>query len=225
MKLYRGCDLLLFAKVEQDDAAAYRTNSPERLAALQGLLLPAFKNATQIVRDGVPVGVYHAETMGAALQINTEGLSENEIAYLTGSGENAESGFFVDTGETTVRYFACGCRVKYSDGSYKYIWFLKGVFIAQDRTVNTEQGTEAAGSSLLFMPCMTDHVFENGKNARSVSVEASATDRELNAESWGGFVWTPDNLANVEVPVIWPGTDNLTVGDNVNISIEYEVTE
>lgn len=231
MKNYHGCDLLLYAEIENDDAMLYRASKPERLGALRGVVIPQGKAVNVIYKDGLPLGMYHTENQNLSVQIDTEGLDESFISYLTGQGENGD-GFYIDTGENIKRYFALGFRLLETNGNYKYTWYLKGFFQLQQKTVNTKQGTETIGDTLLFFPMFTNRKFnKNGKVARSITIDGYKINRDINGDYWSGVVWTPDNLLGLATPLILPDTNTLNVGDNVVISgqdstsIEYEVIE
>lgn len=228
---YQGCDLLLFAEVLEDNSKTYRTSKPQKLGALRGVVLPPTKAVTIVNKDGFPIGEYKTETQGYSVQIDTEGLSDDFISYLVGSGESGE-GFSLDTGENVKRFFALGCRVLNTDNTHKYMWFQKGVFQLQSRTITTKQGTETTGTSLFFYPFMTVRKFDyNGKNIRSIVIDEKKFARVVTTENWSNVVWTPDNLMNIESPLILPISDTVYIGDTIEIqepegtSIEYEVLE
>lgn len=231
MKLYQGCDLLLFATIENDNSLVYQASKPQKLGALQGVLLPSSQTVNLINKDGLPFDSYTTELQGYSVQIDTEGLDDDFISYLTGNGENG-SGFHIDTGESINRFFALGFRILDTNKTHKYMWFLKGRFQLLQRTIRTKQGTEATGTSLVYFPVFTEHKFKiNGKIARSITVDESKLQRDVNAEYWASVVWTPDNLMPIEKPLIYPDTDSLSVGENIIITepnganIEYEVIE
>lgn len=231
MKLYRGCDLLLFAEVLQDDQNIYKAEIPEKLGALASVAIPEQRQISTVYKDGSPIASYSTEVAGAAVQISTEGLSVDIVNYLCGLTNDKNTGFYVDTGEQTRRYFALGFRLLFSDGSHRYKWFLKGTFSRAAKTVNTKSGVETVGDILLFCPIFTEKKFDfNGKSARSVAVDEDKINREVTGDYWAATVWTPDNLSQLPDPVILPAAETLYVGDTVSISagandIEYEVLE
>lgn len=231
MKEFYGCDLLLYAEIENDDAKLYKASKPEKLGALKSVLLPPSKTVNVIYKDGVPIGTYANENQALSVEISTEGLDDDFISYLTGQGEHGQ-GFVIDTGESVTRYFALGFRLLDTNNNYKYMWFLKGSFQKQQRTIATKQGTQTIGDVLLFFPIFTNKKFNyNGKHARSITIEESKIDRDVNGDYWANLVWTPDNLMNISTPLILPDTDTLKVGDAIaintpdNTNIEYEVIE
>ena len=48
MKEFYGCDLLLYAEIENDDAKLYKASKPEKLGALKSVLLPPSKTVNVI---------------------------------------------------------------------------------------------------------------------------------------------------------------------------------
>lgn len=228
---YQGCDLLLFAEVLEDTPQTFRTSKPQKLGALRGVVLPPTKDVNIVNKDGFPIGEYKTETQGYSVQIDTEGLSDDFISYLVGSGESGE-GFSIDTGENVKRFFSLGCRILNTDYTHKYTWFQKGVFQVQSRTIATKQGTETTGVTLVFYPFMTERKFDyNNKKSRSITIDEKKFNRVVTTENWSNVVWTPDNLMNVASPLILPLSDTIYVGDIIEIqeaegtSIEYEVLE
>lgn len=228
---YQGCDLLLFAEVLEDTPQTFRTSKPQKLGALRGVVLPPTSAVNVVNKDGLPIGEYKTEIQGFSVQIDTEGLADDFISYLVGSGENGE-GFSLDTGENIKRYFSLGFRLLNTDNTHKYMWFQKGAFQLQSRTINTKQGTETTGTSLFFYPLMTERKFNyNGKKSRSITIDEKKFFRAVTTENWSNVVWTPDNLMNVDSPMILPLSETVYVGDVIEInetegtSLEYEVIE
>lgn len=231
MKQFVGCDLLLYAEVTEDNASFYKTTKPEKLGALKGIVLPPSRIVNTVNKEGFPVAFYTTETSGGYIQISTGGLAEDFVAYLTGQGDYGQ-GFAIDTGEQVKRFFALGFRALYTDDTYKYVWFQKGVFQKQSVTINTKQGTESVGDVLFYFPTFTEKRFTiNNKKCRSITIESDKVERVINSDYWASTVWTPDNLLEVAEPVILPYTDVLNVGENIIINgaensiIEYEVIE
>lgn len=233
MKVFRGCDLFLIAEIISDDKNFYSTQEPFQIEGLQGVVLPATQEVQQVAKDGKPFNTFSFETGSVVVQLNSVALTDDLISYLLGKNENKEEGFFIDSVENKKKYFALGFRTLYSDGSEKYTWYQKGIFNLVQREIQTKDGsTNFSGMSLLYYPESTIHKFSfNNKICRSVTVESSNIKRKLNNVVWSNVVWTPDNIAGINKPIIYPDTDELTIGDVITISseenneIEYEIVE
>ena len=212
-RFYRGCDLLLFAEVLQDTKEIYLTERPRRIDALCSVSLPASRSVTIVFKDGEPFNAI-GQRNDATISINIPALDEKTRAELL--GEKSDGDYFIDTGATGAPFFALGFRLKNTDGTYKYYWYNKGIFSFNERTVNTEQGTETAGETLVYTPLITNRLY-NGKPCKSVSIDSFTKTHELSAEAWSAQVWTPDTFTDVPAPIIYPNKDVIEVGDTITV--------
>ena len=75
------------------------------------------------------------------------------------------TGAFLD-GAPTEKYFAVGYRLKLTDGTYRYVWRLKGTFGFPDEDSETESDSvNTNNQSLVFTGVQTIHEFTNGGGA------------------------------------------------------------
>lgn len=225
MRLYNGCDLLLFAKVTTDTKDIYIAERPQRLEALCSVSLPPSRSVTIVYKDGVPVNVI-GQRNDSNITIRTLTLNEKLRAYLLGEETNGD--YFIDTGKAGTPYFALGFRLLNTDGTYKYYWFNKGVFSFNARSVGTQEGTKTSNEEITYTPIITNKLY-NGKPCKSVSVDSFSDTHNINSDSWSATVWTPETFESVTKPIILPTDENITVGDFVTIAgnenINYGVRE
>jgi phi13 family phage major tail protein len=221
-RFYKGCDLLLFAKITHDTKELYLAEKPARLETLCGVSLPPSRSIVQVFKDGEPIGTI-GQRNDATINIKIPAISEKLRAYLL--GEESGGDYYIDTGRANTPFFAVGFRLLQTDRSYKYFWFNKGTISINSRSIDTEQGTNTAGEEIIFTPILTNKLFNN-KPCKSVSIDSFATTHEINANTWAATVWTPDNFNAVQPPIILANSDVLAVGDIIAIdspesNIEY----
>lgn len=225
MRLYNGCDLLLFAKVTTDTKDIYIAERPQRLEALCSVSLPPSRSVTTVYKDGIPINAI-GQRNDSNITIRTLALTEKLRAYLL--GEETIGGYFIDTGKAGAPYFALGFRLINTDNTFKYYWYNKGTFSFNARTVETREGTKTSKEEIIFTPVITNKLF-NGKPCKSISVDSFSNTHDINGDNWSATVWTPETLESVTKPVILPNENNIAVGDFVTIvgneNINYGVRE
>ena len=139
-----------------------------------------------------------------AIVINAEGSDEITItcaipdlatyAELTGKTIDSATGAMIDS-EREPKYFALGYRFKKTDGTYGYVWRLKGMFAIPDETSATEDdGTDGNNMSLTYTGISTTHKFTKGnKPAKAVVVDDTA-DSKADISTFFDEVTDPDKL-------------------------------
>lgn len=189
---YRGVDNLVAAEVT-DDGAAYETGEVFELAPVAEISKTTETDSETKYYDNLP-----------ALVINSEGSDEIKLtvalpdlatqAKLLGKHVDAETGAMID-GERDVKYYALGYRLKKTDGTYRYVWRLKGTFSIPDETSATEDdGTDSENMELVYTGISTTHKFTKlNKPAKAVVVDDTATSK-ADISAFFTDVTTPDNL-------------------------------
>ena len=96
-------------------------------------------------------------------------------------------------GDRADKYFAIGYKTKATDGTYRFVWRLKGTFAIPNESHQTEnEGTDANGQELVFTGIKTTHKFtaNDDKGAFGIVVDGEkTTDADFFAE-----VQTPDSF-------------------------------
>lgn len=190
---FRGVDNLVYAEVLTDDSEGYTTGEVKSLAPVAEISKSTETSSETKYYDNLP-----------AIVINSEGSDEIGVtcaipdlatfADITGKTIDEETGALIDS-ERDPKYFAIGYRFKMTDGTYRYVWRLKGMFAIPDETSATEDdGTDGNNIELTYTGISTTHAFtKGGKPAKAVVVDDTA-DSKADISAFFDTVTTPDTL-------------------------------
>lgn len=190
---FRGVDNLVYAEVLTDDSEGYTTGEVKSLAPVAEISKSTETSSETKYYDNLP-----------AIVINSEGSDEIAVtcaipdlatfADITGKTIDEETGALIDS-ERDPKYFAIGYRFKMTDGTYRYVWRLKGMFAIPDETSATEDdGTDGNNIELTYTGISTTHAFtKGGKPAKAVVVDDTA-DSKADISAFFDTVTTPDTL-------------------------------
>lgn len=194
---FRGVDNLVYAEVTNDDnevSGGYTTGDVKSLAGVAEVSKTTEVSSATSYYDNLP-----------AIVINAEGSDEITItcaipdlatyAEITGKTIDSTTGAMID-GEREPKYFALGYRFKKTDGTYRYVWRLKGMFAIPDETSATEDdGTDTNNMSLTYTGISTTHKFTKGGNKAAKAVVVDATeDSKCDVSEFFDAVTDPDKL-------------------------------
>ena len=199
---FRGTDELYIAEVLVDDnevgsGHGYITGTPELLAPVAEISRTvATASETKYYNNG-PALTINAE--GAdTVNINVPALPLAVLAHITGKKIDASTGGLMD-GESTPPYMALGYRLGLTDGTYRYVWRLKGTFAVPAETSQTKDaGTDSQGQQLVFTGINTIHKFTKAVDAQGNAMTQKAwvcDERDMKADLSGfcSKVTTCDN--------------------------------
>lgn len=190
---FRGVDNLVYAEVLTDDNEGYTTGEVKSLAPVAEISKSTETSSETKYYDNLP-----------AIVINSEGSDEIGVtcaipdlatfADITGKTIDEGTGALIDS-ERDPKYFAIGYRFKMTDGTYRYVWRLKGMFAIPDETSATEDdGTDGNNIELTYTGISTTHAFtKGGKPAKAVVVDDTA-DSKADISAFFDTVTTPDTL-------------------------------
>lgn len=194
---FRGVDNLVAAEVLTDDNAeeggGYTTGTPFEVAGVAEISKTTETSSESKYYDNIP-----------AIVINSEGSDEITVtcsipdlatyAKLVGKAIDTTTGAMID-GEREPKYYALGYRFKRTDGTYRYVWRLKGMFAIPDETSATEDdGTDTNNMELTYTGISTIHNFtKTGKPAKAVVVDDTA-DSKCDISTFFTAVTDPDKL-------------------------------
>lgn len=216
---FRGCDNLVIAEVTADTATAYTTGAVTLLAPVAEIAKTVESNSETHYYDNVGMITIRAEGTDE-VTLTVPVLPLPMLANLTGKTLDAITGAFID-GEVVERYFAIGYRLRLTDGTYRYVWRMKGTFNFPDETSATEDdGTDTNNQELVFTGVQTIHSFTNGGRTRSVVIDER--DEKCNLDTFFDAVQTPDTIAalaldSVTSLSIYPGAVTIEVGETATI--------
>lgn len=193
---FRGVDGLVAAEVLTDDnelTGGYTTDDVFEVAGVAEISKTTETDSSTSYYNNV-----------AAIVINSEGSDEITItasipdlatyAKLLGKTIDTTTGAMID-GEATPKYFALGYRFKKTDGTYRYVWRLKGRFAIPDETSHTEDdSTDTNNMELVYTGISTTHSFtKGGKPAKAVVVD-DTPDSKCDISGFFDEVTDPDKL-------------------------------
>lgn len=193
---FRGCDNLVIAEVLTDDLDTYySTGTVKTLAPVAEISKTVDNSSETHFYDNVGMIVIRGEGSDN-ITLTVPALDLKTVAWLTGKTLDEATGAFIDT-ESVERYFAIGYRLRLTDGSYRYVWRLKGAFNIPDETSATEnEGTDTNNQQLTFTGNKTVTRFNyDGKRAKGIVIDER--DDLCNLETFFDTVQTPDTISDL----------------------------
>jgi len=190
-----GLDNLYYAIVSVDSAAAYTVGAPVYLApAAAATQAPTTSIETQYA-DDQPYDVFTGEG-DTEVVLTMTGVPLVTLAAITGKTYDAVNGRMYDTTQSPP-YCALGFRAMKSDGSYRYYWFLKGMFNMPGEDSETKGETPTPQTQeITYKAINTVHKFNVGGSStyaiKRVTGDTSATG--FSATNWWTAVQTPDSV-------------------------------
>lgn len=198
---YRGVDNLVAAEITVDDnetggsgSHGYVTGTVFQIAGVAEISKSTETSSESKYYDNVP-----------AIVINSEGSDEITItcsvpdlatyAKLVGKTIDSATGAMID-GEREPKYYALGYRFKLTDGTYRYVWRLKGSFAIPDETSATEDdSTDTNNMELTYTGISTTHKFTKGGGKPAKAVVVDDTPESLcDVSEFFAAVTDPDKL-------------------------------
>lgn len=193
---WRGVDNLVAAEVLTDDNEAEGGYEAGEVFPIAGV--------AEISKSTETSSEPHYYDNIAAIVINSEGSDEITVtasvpdlktqAKLTGKTIDEATGAMID-GEAEEKYYALGYRFKKTDGTYRYVWRLKGKFSIPEETSATEDdSTDTNNMELTYTGISTTHKFtKTGKPAKAVVVDDDETSK-ADVSAFFDTVTDPDTL-------------------------------
>lgn len=193
---FRGVDNLVAAEVTTDDneeSGGYVTGEVFPIAGAAEISKTTETSSETKYYDNLP-----------ALVMNSEGSDEITVtcsipelatyAKLVGKTIDPTTGAMIDA-ERNPKYYALGYRFKKTDGTYRYVWRLKGMFAIPDETSATEDdGTDTNNMELTYTGISTTHKFtKTSKPAKAVVVDDTA-ESKADISTFFTTVTDPDKL-------------------------------
>ena len=211
---FRGCDNLVYAEVLTDDVNGITFGAVAPLAPVAEIAKTVENSSETHYYDNVGQIVIRSEGSDE-ITLTVPVLPLDILAAVTGKTYDANTGAFID-GESTEKYYAIGYRLRLTDGSYRYVWRMKGAFNYPDSTSATENdGTDTNNQQLVYTGVKTIYAFTNGERAKGVVVDER--DGKTDCTDWFDDVVTPDTLTTFDTSYVTgvnvsPATASLQVG-------------
>ena len=224
---FRGCDNLVIAEVTADDVTNdYTTGAVQVLAPVAEIAKTVESSSETHYYDNVGMIIIQSEGSDE-ITLTVPALPLDILATITGKTIDATTGAFID-GPAIERYFAVGYRLRLTDGTYRYVWRLKGSFTIPDETSATEDdSTTTNNQQLTFTGVKTITQFDNGGGTNvkghAKAVVIDERDGKCDCSTFFSTVQTPDTvgalaIASTTALSISPTTASLTVGGTQQIT-------
>lgn len=213
---FRGCDNLVVARVTKDDATGYTTGTVMSLAEVAQIAKTTEQSSETHYYDNV--GKITIKAVGSdTVTLTVPAMALEKLALVTGGRIDPATGAYSSTENDTNYEYALGYRLKLTDGTYRYVWRLKGTFSSvPDETSNTESNSiDTNNQQVVYTGTLTTFPFNNGGRTRDYVIDER--DDKANVSMFFEQVFTPDNssvLAKSAVTAlsISPATKSATVG-------------
>ena len=194
---FRGVDNLVAAEILTDDnesTGGYTASDVFEIAGAAEISKTTEVSSETKYYNNIP-----------ALVLNSEGSDEITItcsipdlatyAKLVGKQIDTATGAMID-GVREPKYFALGYRFKKTDGTYRYVWRLKGQFSIPDETSATEDdSTDTNNMELTYTGIHTTHKFSKGNGTAKGVVVDDTEESKCDVSSFFSEVTDPDKLA------------------------------
>lgn len=210
---FRGCDNLVIAEVIADDLTnTYTVGEVEPLAPVASIAKTVENSSETHYYDNTGMIIIRSEGSDE-ITLTVPALPLTTVAKVTGKTIDPATGAFID-GESVERYYAIGYRLRLTDGTYRYVWRLKGSFNIPDETSDTENdGTDTNNQQLTYTGVKTVTRFSDGKRAKGIVIDER--DGLADVSEFFDKVQTPDtlhDLAIVQAISVSPTTASIAVG-------------
>lgn len=224
---FRGCDNLVIAEVTADDLTNNYTTGPVQvLAPVAEISKTVESNSETHYYDNTGMIIIQSEGSDE-ITLTVPALPLDILALVTGKAVDATTGAFID-GPAVERYFAVGYRLRLTDGTYRYVWRLKGSFAIPDETSATENdGTDTNNQQLTFTGVKTITEFANGAGSgvrgRSKAIVIDERDGKCDLATFFSTVQTPDTVGNLAISTVTalsisPTTESIAVDETATIT-------
>ena len=193
---YQGFDSLYVAEITKDDATAYTAAAPEVLAPAGEIAVKTSRTTDPKYYDNQPYLVVTAEGFDEAT-LTVPVLPIALVAKLLGKSVDTTTGALLDTGETQTKYFAIGYRLRFTDGTYRYVWRLKGTFRLDEESAKTQDNsTDTFNHKLIYTGITTKYRFDlpDSTTRPGKQIVFDERDGKAKVDSWFTQVVTPENL-------------------------------
>ncbi len=135
-----GVDMLYYAPVLTDTSSGATYDTPVRLENLVSITVtPNTEIATFFADDGPREAYSQIGEVDVAIQLPD--IAAADYAYLIGANYNSGTGSMYYTTADTAPEVAIGFRAQKSDGTYRYIWLMKGKFGVANMEHQTKEGS------------------------------------------------------------------------------------
>lgn len=195
---FRGCDHLVVAEVTKDDATGYTVGAITSLAPVAEIAKTTENSSETHFYDNVGAIVIKAEGSDK-VTLTVPALNLDQLAKVTGKSLDPQTGAYVDD-EGVEKSYAIGYRIKLTDGSFRYVWRLKGVFsnVPDEDSTTESNNIDTNNQSVVFTGNKTVYDFQAGSiKGHAKAIVIDERDGLADVSKFFDQVVTPDNLASL----------------------------
>lgn len=198
---FRGCDNLVVAEITKDDATGYAVATVTPLAPVGEIAKTTESNSETHYYDNTGMIVIRAEGSDE-ITLTVPALALSQLSIVTGKTVDPVTGAYIDN-EGVEKYYALGYRLKLTDGTYRYVWRLRGMFSnIPDETSTTESDSvDTNNQSVVYTGSKTIYEFANGGGTgvkgRARAIVIDEHDGLADVTNFFTTVVTPDTLASL----------------------------
>ena len=203
---YRGVRDLVCAKMLTDGSTGVTYDNVFALAGIAELQRTTETSSEAHYYDNVPAIVINSGGKDT-VTITASAIPFDALAKITGQNYDSSKGMFIE-GERTNDYYAIGYVTKMVDGTEIFVWRLKGTFSIPDSDHKTEdEGTDAAGQTIVFTGINTLHKFTGNNNKTAKAINVNTKLNPVNEDTFFSTVQTPDTVTASYTLTITQATD------------------
>lgn len=168
---FRGCDNFVCAKIIKDDKNGYLTGEVINVAPIASVAKTSNVNSETSFYDNS--GLIQIRAVGAdTVTFVVPAMFLSKLAIVTGATIDPTTGAYI-TGEDSNDEYAVGYRLKLTDGSYRYVWRLKGSFSnIPDENSDTESNEiNTQNQTVIYSGTKTIYEFPNKGRVKDVVMD------------------------------------------------------
>lgn len=192
---FRGCDSFVCAEITLDDKTGYTTGNVVEIAPIASVAKTTDVNSETHFYDNK--GLIQIKAVGVdKVTFIVPAMYLSKLAIVTGAYIDPVTGAYMSRSDNNKEY-AVGYRLKLTDGTYRYVWRLKGTFSnVPDENSNTESNNvDTQNQTVIFTGTKTIYEFTNGGARRDVVIDER--DDKCDLTNFFATVQTPDTIANL----------------------------
>lgn len=218
---FRGCDSFVCAEITLDDKTGYTTGNVVEIAPIASVAKTTDVNSETHFYDNK--GLIQIKAVGVdTVTFVVPAMYLSKLAIVTGAYIDPVTGAYMSRSDNDKEY-AVGYRLKLTDGTYRYVWRLKGTFSnVPDENSNTEsQNIDTQNQTVTFSGTWTIHEFSGFGSQREIVMD----ERDGRCDFTNFFlkVRTPYNIGELVTATttaieVSPTTKSIAVGQESTIA-------
>lgn len=220
---FRGCDSFVCAKITKDDKTGYATAAVTMVAPIASVAKTTEVNSETHYYDNT--GLIQIKAVGTdSVTFVVPAMYLTTLAMVTDGYIDPTTGAYM-SGEDNEDEYAVGYRIKLTDGSYRYVWRLRGQFSSvPDENSNTESDSiDTNNQEVVYTGTKTVYEFPGVGRRRDIVIDER--DGKCDLTDFFAKVRTPENIAELALTSttalsVSPTTASVAVGETTTITAD-----